>query len=157
MIFRLSNARCPILSWKIRNGANFESWKNHDVLILLCREVPRGKHQESPRQSGQVAPVILGRSAKGPFERLEGMHDGPVERLQELHDGLADRFEIAQDAAAPLKCGPRVKHCRINACQVGIRSFILSQCERQVHEVKISDYQLKHGPSVASRLIDMLK
>ena len=130
----------------MRNGANFESWKNHDVLILLCREVPRGKHQESPRQSGQVAPVILGRSADGPFERL-----------QELHDGLADRFEIAQDAAAPLKCGPRVKHCRRNACEVGIRSFILSQCERQVHEVKISDYQLKHGPSVASRLIDMLK
>ena len=107
--------------------------------------------------SGQVAPVNLGRSADGPFESLEGMHDGPVETLQDLHDGLADRFEIAQDAAAPLKCGPRVKHCRIDTCQVGIRSFILSQCERQVHEVNISDYLLKHGPSVASRLIDMLK
>ena len=54
------------------------------------------------RVTGQVAPVILGRSADGPFERLEGMHDGPVERLEEMHDGLADRFEIAQDAAAPL-------------------------------------------------------
>ena len=144
-----------------RNGANYESWKNHDVLILLCREIPfmeGNTKRVQARVTGQVAPVILGRSAGGPFERLEGMHDGPVERLEEMHDGLADRFEIALDPATQLYEMWSSRETLQNQCMpCGKLVIHLSQCAPQEHEDKKSDHQLKHDPSVASRLLDRLK